>query len=183
MYASRLKNRILAEQATNLAEGMEEIIRIIDTVMQTIRRISRQLRPRVLDEVGLIPAIVSQLEEFRVQSGIMCNLTTKMESIPIFPKHKIEVFRIVQEALTNIGRHSKASMVNISLFPQDGYTCLEIHDNGIGIDLNKAGKKDTLGLLGMKERAATFKGILNIRSSQGEGTIIKLKIPVYKENV
>ncbi|MGE5424271.1 MAG: PAS domain S-box protein, partial [Syntrophothermus sp.] len=184
IYSARVRTKILRDHNGNKTEilaSLDEMIQVIDEVMQEIRRISRQLRPRILDEEGLIPAISAQIHDLMTQSGISFKLTTETNHIPVNPKHKIEIYRIVQEALTNIIRHANASAAEIRIFRENGHSRIDIKDNGIGFEESKVLQKNTLGMLGMRERATVFGGILEISGKEGEGTIVSLQIPVHNQ--
>ncbi|HSN50100.1 MAG TPA: sensor histidine kinase, partial [Bacteroidales bacterium] len=185
MYASRLHSGILNQsgpETPKLAGQVEEMITVINSLMQLIRKIAKRLRPQILDDMGLIPALESQLEEFNLQSGISYTFDNHLEKIPMAPKFRIEVFRIFQEVLTNVIRHSKATAVRVSISNNHLSTRISIEDNGIGIPEIDIWKMKTLGLLGMKERAAVFGGTLDISGIEGKGTTVTIEIPLFKKD-
>ena len=155
----------------------------VDKMIKVTRRISTELRPPVLDDLGLIAALEWQLSEFTSRTGILHKFTTAFEDVNIERDQSIAVFRIFQETLTNIARHSGATKV-IVVLREDGRSIsgdenlvIEIRDNGRGIMEEEILNKESLGLLGMKERAMAFGGELSIFGKPGEGTAVVLKIP------
>ncbi len=157
-------------------EKTEALKLTLDGTVKTVRRIASELRPSVLDDMGLAVAIEWQSKEIENRSGIKIMLSS--DNIPALNEHiKIGLFRVVQEALTNVVRYSKATKVDIDLGYSDNKILLSISDNGIGFDpTNIAGKK-TLGILGMKERVASLNGNYLIDSSPGNGTVITVSVP------
>jgi PAS domain S-box-containing protein len=156
---------------------------LIDHMIRVVRRISAHLRPSVLDDLGLIAALEWQLSEFTSRTEIPHELTTTFEYVNMEEATTIAVFRIFQEALTNVARHSRATKVVVdlregerSLFGDESFV-LEIRDNGKGITEEEILNPGSLGLLGMKERVLTFGGELSIRGEPGGGTALVLKIP------
>jgi two-component system, NarL family, sensor histidine kinase UhpB len=159
----------------------QELNSIIDLTIQSVRKISRGLRPSILDNIGLLAAIENQVIDFRKQSGINCKLISMVSKIETDPANSLGIFRIIQEALTNVIRHANATQVTIRILKQDKNIILEIIDNGCGIKDSKASNPATLGLMGMKERAELFGGKLSIAGKDGKGTKIILIIPQGKK--
>jgi PAS domain S-box-containing protein len=156
---------------------------LIDHMIRIVRRISTGLRPAVLDDLGLIAALEWQLAEFTSHTEVPHEFTTAFEYVNMEEDTAVAVFRIFQEALTNVLRHSQATKVAVvlregerSLFGDES-CILEIRDNGRGITEEEILNPKSLGLLGMKERVLTFGGDLSIRCEPGGGTTLVLKIP------
>jgi|WetSurMetagenome_2_1015567.scaffolds.fasta_scaffold32923_4 signal transduction histidine kinase len=166
----------------NIIKQSHNLISIIDSTIQTVRNIARELRPSILDNLGLLAAIEWQIREFSKRSGMKCRLVTSLNKIDIETKHSIGVFRIVQESLTNVLRHSKATEVTIKIFEKEANTVIEIKDNGCGINESEINSTKSLGLLGMRERALIFGGELLVKGEKAVGTKIFLKIPIIKQN-
>jgi PAS domain S-box-containing protein len=158
-----------------------DLVSIIDSTIQSMRNIARELRPSILDNLGLLAAIEWQIREFSKRSGMKCRLITTLEKINVETKHSIGIFRIIQESLTNVLRHSKATEVSIKVYEDGTYTIAEIKDNGCGIKKNDISSTKSLGLLGMRERALIFGGDLYIKGDNKSGTKITLKIPIIKK--
>ena len=163
-----------------LEKQLQGITEMIAQVIQSIRRISTQLRPAVLDDIGLVEAMKWQTEEFEKRFSIPVD--AHFSDIPDNLQQNIAVnlFRIYQETLTNIARHAGARHVRVRLTRDDGHISLEVHDDGQGLDEELVNTKRTLGLLGMKERALMIGGEFDINSQQGKGTSIKILIPLDK---
>jgi len=150
---------------------------ILDDSVALTSKISMELRPNILDMLGLIPAIDWLGKDFSEKSGIKCDIEKKVTSIEINPRYSTEVFRILQESLTNIVRHANATKVKIILLEDiDGYT-ITVIDNGRGIEEEEKKSPYSLGLLGMKERAMIFKGTVEISGKTKKGTELTIKIP------
>jgi len=155
---------------------------LLETTVKSVRRISSELRPAVLDSLGLLAAIEWQAEEFNNRMGITCEYFITVDSIELPFEVTTLVFRILQESLTNAAKHSGASLVTITFGLENDYYQLEIKDNGRGIKKEDFEKKNSFGLLGMRERAEIFKGTISITSEPGRGTTISVLIPVNKND-
>lgn len=160
---------------------LSDLLALIDTTIKTVRRIASELRPSLLDDLGLVAAMEWHLEEFEKRSEIATSLQLpeKMQELP--DALKIGLFRIFQESLTNVARHSGATKVNVCLQQIAEKVNLEITDNGRGFDEKKLVKK-TLGLLGMKERTVMMGGEYNIAAAKGGGTSVTVSIPLPELN-
>ena len=162
----------------SLADHAAELMPLIDTSIQMTRKISRELRPRILDELGLVAAIEWQVEKFIKRTGVACTFHSDVQKIETEVSNKIAVFRIIQEALTNIARHAHASRVVVRIKQFDQSIIVEVKDNGSGINGNYISGTNSLGLAGMRERAVLLGGTLMIKGKPGEGTVVKLSIPL-----
>jgi PAS domain S-box-containing protein len=177
-----LKKRLSRDQI-QLAEKADKMSGLVDSTIRTVQRISSELRPAVLDYLGLPAAIEWQAKEFKEQTGIGCAISIEPELAVPDQNISIAVFRIFQETLTNIIRHSKASRVDVHLKKDDTTLMLEIRDNGAGIPQEKVSDHASFGLMGMKERARFLGGSVTVAGVPGKGTTVTLKIPlVGKEN-
>jgi PAS domain S-box-containing protein len=150
----------------------------IDNAVHTVRRIASELRPTVLDELGLAAAIAWHLEEFEKRSGIKTHFTEPEKELDLPEPVKTNLFRIFQESMTNVARHANATDVTIDLTPSKGHLTLSIADNGIGLATEVLSQKKTMGILGMKERTAIIGGTYEIQSAPGKGTLITVKVPL-----
>jgi PAS domain S-box-containing protein len=157
---------------------MRELLETIDSTIKSVRRISSELRPSVLDDLGLIAAFEWQLRDFEKRSGIKTKLFSDINELDLDINAKTALFRILQESLTNVARHAQASEVITCLKKHDDNLLITIKDNGKGFVLSTIGNKKTLGILGIKERIAIIDGTYNIQSSLGEGTTIEIQVPV-----
>jgi PAS domain S-box-containing protein len=149
---------------------------LIDDTVKTVRRISSELRPGILDDLGLLPALEWQSQEFEKRTGIKTTFHAGVEDFNPERNLSTNIFRVYQEALTNIARHSKATEVKANISEHQDHIVLEVKDNGQGMDTD-ATNKNTLGLIGMRERALLFQGELSIQSEKQKGTVIRLKVP------
>jgi signal transduction histidine kinase len=159
-----------------VAERTKNIGLAIDKIINSVRRISSGLRPEVLDEIGLSAAIEWQAREFSRRTGIRC----QVEIDPAFAdpdrERSTAVFRIFQELLTNVARHSRATRVRVDL--SDGGTIrLRVEDNGQGIDNQLLENPRSLGLMGLRERALAFGGSIEFEGVRGQGTTVRVAIP------
>jgi signal transduction histidine kinase len=155
---------------------------LIDSTTKTVQRISSELRPKILDSVGLVAAIEWHTREFTKRTGIQVQLKQNAELPRIEDIIATGVYRIVQEALTNVARHSQASHVNIGIVLNDGTLCVEISDNGKGLDNAALANPESLGILGMQERARMINGEITITGYPGKGTNISLLTPLACRN-
>ncbi|MBI3138735.1 MAG: PAS domain S-box protein [Sphingobacteriales bacterium] len=159
---------------------LKDLLIMLDETVQSVRRISSQLRPSLLDDLGLIAAMEWQLGEFEKRAGIKTGLSAPQDEIPVPDTAKTALFRIFQESLTNVVRHSSAKKVSVELKEEQGQLVMTIKDDGKGFDLTRVAEKKTLGILGMKERSEMMGGRYEIRSIPGEGTTVVVSVPVSK---
>lgn len=153
---------------------------LINSIIQTVKRIATELRPGILDDLGLVPAIEWQAEEFRKRSGIQCNLQISVGEVIIEEDISIAVFRIFQESLTNIARHSGATKIEVAIKKKDDLLQMEITDNGVGISEEQISSSRSLGLIGMNERVSVLKGKLTISRAAEGGTTVGVYIPLKR---
>jgi len=149
---------------------------LADSIIQSVRRISTELRPAVLD-LGLAAAVEWQVQEFQARSGVQCKVRLLIREV-VTSNASTAMFRIFQETLTNVARHAKATRVEVVLQKQRDRLVLLIHDNGRGFDLTDPALSNSLGLLGMRERAAILGGQVNIASTPGKGTTVSAWFPL-----
>ena len=149
----------------------------IDRAIDSVRRMSAQLRPPVLDRLGLAAAIDWLVRDREAQSGLAIVLNVQDLREPIDPLVSITVFRIVQEALTNVVRHAGATEVTIDLVGAEAALSLTVHDNGVGIDPPVAEGPQSLGILGMRERVHLVGGTFRLTGGPGQGTTIVVEVP------
>lgn len=162
-----------------LAEKARALTAHIDSTIQTVRRISSELRPGVLDHLGLVAAIEWQANEFQNRTGIRCDIQARVREPLPDQNLATTFFRIFQETLTNVIRHAGATHVWVDLKQAEGHITLEVKDNGRGIERSEIFNSKSMGLLGMRERAALLGGIFKIGNiSRGKGTRVKVSIPV-----
>ena len=159
-------------------EKLQKMTRLVDTAIDTIRRIASELRPSILDDLGLVEAIKWQAEQFQAQTGISCRCDCSGEDADLSEEQSIALFRMFQEALTNVLRHAHATQVDVTLKEEAGEFVLMITDNGRGISDSEPSAPQSLGLLGMRERTHLIGGKINISGTGGRGTVITIRVPI-----
>lgn len=165
---------------SKLREKIREMVSIIDSTIEIVIRISTELRPSILDDLGLVAAIEWQAQQFEARAGITCRFDSFLDDHDLSREQTVAIFRILQEALTNILRHSRATRVNIMIEEEDGEVVLEVRDNGRGITEEERAGPRSLGLIGMQERAHLGRGTIKIAGIEGEGTVLILRIPTNR---
>lgn len=161
------------EQRNRLSRTTE----LLDQTVQIARNLSMELRPAILDQAGLIAAAEWQVHEFRTRTGIAVTWEPEIQKVRTTRDTKLVLFRILQESLTNVARHAKASSVTVRIREVSGVAELSIEDNGIGLDpavVNKA----SLGIFGMRERLRTVGGELLLHGAPGQGTRVTARVPI-----
>ncbi|WP_224963163.1 sensor histidine kinase [Geomonas subterranea] len=172
------QKRIPAGDETYAAK-VKAVNELLSTTIQCARRITRDLRPRMLDELGLVAAMEEQLELYR-QRQIECRLTVPQRDLEVDLERSNSLFRIFQESMTNVMRHSGATAVDILLDIGKEMILLEVTDNGCGISSDKTANLHSLGLLGIKERALRWGGTATITGNPGKGTTIRVDMPMER---
>jgi PAS domain S-box-containing protein len=170
----------LPKDEEGLIDKTKSIARFIDTIVQSVKRIYSGLRPFVLDDLGLIPAMEWMAKGFQDRTGIKCELFISPEDIVVDKDLATTIFRIFQETLSNIGSHANATSVKVSLGENGTDLILIVSDNGKGIMEKQVSDSKSFGLMGMRERALAVGGEVNIRGIENEGTTVKVKIPRKK---
>ena len=165
-------------QLAMMREKLQALIKLTDMSVNTLRRIASELRPSVLDDLGLAPAIEWQAQQFQARTGVVCVCDRSIEDIELSAEQSTAVFRIFQEALTNVLRHSRATRVDIKINKENGYLVLSVSDNGKGMHDEDISGTESLGLLGMRERAHLIGGEISISSTEGQGTVVTLRVPI-----
>jgi len=165
------------ELPPNTQARFERLLEQVDSALKTVKRISANLRPALLDTLGLVATVNWYAADFSRMTGIATEVSMP-EHLKLSVVRDTAVFRIVQEALTNIARHARASKASISMEIVNGMLDVKIRDNGIGLAESERYKHDSFGLIGMQERAQYLGGWLSISSQPGEGTCLTLHIPL-----
>lgn len=179
---SLLANK-LPKGMTPLKDKAKALSAHIDATIQTVRRIATELRPGILDHLGLIAALEWQANEFQTRTGIKCDVRTDLHEPILTADVATAFFRIFQETLTNVIRHAGATHVMVHLKEAAGRIILEVKDNGRGISPEEITNPRSMGLLGMKERAALLGGSFKIGLPPGgKGTAVTVSIPYRRSN-
>ena len=163
-------------QVQELRPKIAEMMRLTDSTIGTMRRIASELRPSILDDLGLPEALEWQAQQFQSRTGIVCRCDCSLEDVEFDPDTSTAIFRIFQEALTNILSHAEATTVDVVAKSDNGEFVLTISDNGKGITEDEKSSRLSLGILGMRERAHLIGGKLEI-SGTTRGTILTVRIP------
>jgi two-component system sensor histidine kinase UhpB len=180
---SWLANRIppLEEGGKEILEKIGSMSDLMDKTIQTVQKISAELRPVLLDDLGLVPAIEWLSQDFENRTKIKCRLQLCCDNVALAPDCSTAIFRISQEALTNVARHARATRVDINLREQNGALVLKISDNGKGIMEDKICAPSSLGLMGMRERIRPFGGELHITGIPRKGTALSVTLPLERK--
>jgi PAS domain S-box-containing protein len=175
---SLIRRSLVSDGLTVLSEKVHEIERTVTRIIRTVRKISTEMRPGILDELGVAAAIEWMAKDFQNRTGIGCKVTIQAMDRISDTVRATTIFRIVQEALTNIMRHAAASQVNVSLEKKDDSLIVEVRDNGIGIMEGRIIDSKSLGLIGIRERVLLLGGKAEISGKPGEGTLVKVILPI-----
>jgi two-component system sensor histidine kinase UhpB len=177
---NRVQAGLAAEDTQPVLEKFASMGRLLDGMAVLMRKICTELRPGVLDDLGLAAAIEWQTREYQARTGIRCELKMEMGEVEVDPERSTALFRILQELLTNVARHARASHVTVLVRAAPGQLIMEVKDDGRGIkDSEQTGRK-SLGLVGLRERAHVFGGTVEIGGSPGAGTTATVTMPLGK---
>jgi len=168
----------LRKRDSTLSQKAKTIMAQMDTMIKTVRRIASELRPGMLDDLGLAASIEWQAKDFEKRTGIACAVNVSVGDLPVDQAQSMALFRIFQEALTNVARHAEAKHIAVNLTATPDAWTLQVHDDGRGIQVKEIAGRHSLGLLGMRERAKRLGGTFDIRGAPGDGTIVTVSIPV-----
>lgn len=164
-------------QVSALRKKLAAMLGLTDTTINAVRRIASELRPSVLDKLGLVAAIEWQAQQFQYRTGLVVTCDCPVDEVNLNQEQSTAVFRILQEALTNILRHALATKVDIKTLEEAGAFVLTIRDNGRGITDNEKSGPLSIGLLGMRERVHLIGGEIEITGVEGEGTSVTVRLP------
>ncbi len=171
-----LLDKKLNRRAPELRENTERLLELVEGTLPAVKQLVMDLRPPVLDDLGLQDAIEWQAHDFEKRTGIDCR--AKVHPLPesLNPEHATALFRIFQETLTNIMRHAEASQVRVNLKQENGHLILKVADNGKGIKTCQVSDSKSLGILGMKERVLPWGGEVDIQGEENQGTTVTIQI-------
>lgn len=161
----------------NLLARAGQAMELVDSSITTVQRIATELRPVILDSLGLFAAVEWQVEDFAQRTGLSCTAEVPQNDSPPSREVAIVLFRILQESLTNIARHAHATRVQVNLKREYGEWVLTVIDDGVGITQANIDAPQSLGLLGMGERALAIGGVVQFDGNPGQGTTIVARIP------
>ena len=171
-------NKKLTDDQPLIREKLQSMVTLINETIETVHNLSEDLRPGILDDFGLSAAIEWQAEEFQKRTGIECRISLASDESNLSKEKSTNLFRIVQESLTNVIRHANATKVEINLSEKDGRLLLEVADNGKGITKAAVTNPKSFGLIGIKERVHSLGGEVDISGTPNAGTRLKVKMPI-----
>lgn len=177
MDLSWLRRR-LKEKEKDLIEKADSMSGLIDGILNIVKRISAELRPGIIDDLGIVDAVRWYTKDFSGRTGINCETDITPEGIVLGRNISINVFRVLQEALTNVARHSKADTVRVSLKEESGILRLVVGDNGVGITMKQVSDPASTGLIGIRERVCHLGGSFKIEGTTNSGTTITVTLPL-----
>ncbi|OGO40416.1 MAG: hypothetical protein A2Z04_02855 [Chloroflexi bacterium RBG_16_57_9] len=167
----------------DLLQKFKAMSDLVDTAIQSTRRIATQLRPGILDDLGLLAAMEWQLQEFEKRTGIRCKFSSSLEEVALDADGITVLFRILQETLTNVARHAGATQVEVFLDQAQDTVSLRVQDNGRGITESEVAGLKSFGLLGMRERVTLRSGDFHIQGTPGQGTTVVIRLPLNQGRV
>ncbi|HEV8645572.1 MAG TPA: PAS domain S-box protein [Burkholderiales bacterium] len=173
-------SKSVEKRDSKVTAQIKSMSEFIDSLIHSVRRISTKLRPGELDDLGLVAAIESQAQEFESRTGIKCRLSLPEADVAVDPAVATAVFRICQELLTNVARHSGATRVNLDLGCNGAWLSLAVQDDGRGIRAAEVSNRHAIGLAGIRERAKMFGGSVTIKGKPGKGTLAQVRIPMSR---
>jgi signal transduction histidine kinase len=176
--ASTVSGSLDPAQVERLRERLATMTRVVDSTIGAVRRIAADLRPSVLDDLGLADTIEWQTQQFQAQTGVTCRFERGMDDVALTNEQSTAIFRILQEALTNIRRHAGASKVDVRAGIEAGAFILRVSDNGRGIRDEERSAPRSLGLVGMRERAALIDATFEIIGTPAHGTVVTVRMPL-----
>ena len=167
----------------DMVARLGEMGRLLDQTIAAVKNISTELRPGVLDKFGLSAAVEWQCQEFGRRTGLSCQCELPEDDPPLRPEQSIALFRILQEALTNVARHAGAKGVHVGLRAARGSVTLTVRDDGRGIGEDELSAPAALGLLGMRERAEALGGSLKVGKGLSGGTVVEASVPFARDEI
>jgi len=166
----------MVDDKAPLRDDTQMMLVLINNTIQTVKRIAMDLRPPILDDLGLHEAIDWQGREFEKRTGIHFESEVCFGNVELDIERSTAIFRIFQETLTNVLRHAKAKNINVLMQEKDAMVTVQIKDDGIGITPDQISDIKSLGLLGMRERALAWRGDVNIEGTRNQGTTVTINI-------
>ena len=173
----------LEKQNTNQPGIFDSLLQRVDNTIKKIQQIATELRPEILDDLGLVDAIDWYCEEFQKKTQIACSVDLNVSDVNIDKNLSLDIFRTLQESLTNVFRHSKAKNVKVSFFVKNNTVNMSIVDDGIGITDEQIKDTKSIGLIGMRERLPKWNGVFNIFRNEKNGTTVYISLPLLNEDI
>ncbi|HEX9155305.1 MAG TPA: sensor histidine kinase, partial [Nitrospira sp.] len=178
---SLIRRGLLSDGLAEKSAKVHEIELAATRIIRMVRKIATDLRPGILDELGVVAAIKWMAKNFQNRTGIRCKVDVQGVDKISGTDRATGIFRVVQEALTNVMRHAAASQVNVSLEKRDDILIVEVRDNGIGIKEGRIFDSKSLGLIGIRERILLLGGEAVISGKPGEGTLVRVTLPLMEK--
>lgn len=174
----RLAGLKLGLETAPLSDRLRVMAETIDKIIPKVRQLCSDLRPGVLDNLGLVAALEWQAGDFEARSGIKCRMKLPRTEVRLSGEAKTAIFRVFQETLTNVARHAGASVVSVCLKRRGATLLFTVHDNGRGMPASALSKRGRLGLLGIRERLFALKGTVDFVSGKTGGTTVTVTVPL-----
>jgi signal transduction histidine kinase len=162
----------------SIEDRLEEMKEALQEMVQVVRRIAHDLRPGILDDLGLIAALEWETEKFATRTQLDCSFDESVDHIVLDRERATSIFRVFQEILTNIVRHAEATRVSVSVSIDEGNLVLQVADDGRGIEEEDLNNSTSLGLLGMRERLYPWKGRVMFKGRPEQGTTVTVTVPL-----
>jgi PAS domain S-box-containing protein len=178
---SSIRRGLVSDGHAGMSAKVHEIELAVTRIIRTVRKIATDLRPGILDELGVVAAIKWMGKNFQNRTGILCKVAAQGVDRISGTDRATAIFRIVQEALTNVVRHAAASQVNVTLEKRDDTLVVEVKDNGMGIKEGRIFDSNSLGLIGIRERVLLLGGEAVISGNPGKGTLVRVTLPMVEE--
>jgi len=175
---STLSTTATKGDANTMHRKIAALTTLVEGTVHTVRRISSELRPSILDDLGLVATLEWETHKYEARTGITSHFDSFVRDVHLTREQSTAVFRIFQEALTNVIRHAEATTVEITVKEQKGEFVLQVEDNGKGMKEADISGTESLGLLGMRERAHLIGGEVSITSAEGRGTVVAVRVPI-----
>ena len=182
---ANLKLEATAASTKNLRQKISRTQRLVEKSVDSVSRFARELRPAALDDLGLVPALHAHMKKFAEETGVRSSLKAFAGLEKLSDAKRTVLYRVAQEALTNVARHAQARKAEVSVEKLPGAVLMRIRDDGISFDvehMTKVGKTQRLGLLGMRERVEMVGGTFSVESSPGKGTVVSAQIPFHEKS-
>lgn len=176
MLKQKVAKTIPSSMPNDTQSSIEDMMKLIENTIRTTRRIMNGLRPEQLEILGFVDAVKLYLSEFQDRHAIKCSLESNVSKVELSAQKTLALFRILQESMTNVARHSKATKVKLKIKVENDNLKFSISDNGDGFDMSKKAKMTSYGMIGMHERVTLVDGKLNVKSNPGKGTTITVEI-------
>jgi PAS domain S-box-containing protein len=168
----------LSSAPPTVRDRLRAMAGLLETMGQSMHAICTTLRPIILDQLGLLPAIDRQAAEFQARTGVACKINLLLQRANVDPERATALFRMFQEILANVARHAEATAVTIAVSEKAGQLVLDVHDNGRGVSERELADPKSLGLRGLRERAMAFGGTVTISGNPGDGTTVSVTMPL-----